>query len=152
MLTDDDKAYLEKLHELHAERFENRLCSVEREMVEYRKTALTSEQSEALVEEARKIFRAESLRINTWTRVSVAIVAALAVIGNGTANVIVDHTESKAMARYQFITDQKLAGYEARVAMNNRQLADDVKAAITDRNSHLEFIVKEALIVKAGNP
>lgn len=143
MLTVQDKEWLE---ELLNQRFENRISTLERELTEYRKTALTSEQSTELVEEARKIFRAESLRINTWTRLSVAIVAALAVVGNGTANVIVDHTESKAMARYQVITDQKLAGYESRVAMNNRQLAEDVKAAITDRNSHLE-----ALIVKAGN-
>lgn len=143
MLTAEDKEWLEQLL---TERFVNPLSTVERELSQYRKISLTDEQAAALVDEARKIFRTETLRLNTWTRISVAVVAALAVIGNGTSNVIVDHTESKAMARFEAITDQKLAGYEARIRLNNNELADEVRAIITDRNSHLE-----ALIVKAGN-
>lgn len=136
MLTTEDKEYLEAL--LSA-RFENRLSAVERELNHLRRNMLTGEK-------AQDIFRETTLRVNAWTRLSVAVVAALAVIGNGTSNVLVDHTESRAMAKYELVTDRKLAGYESRVAQQNQALALEVRSIIVERNSHLE-----ALIVKAGN-
>jgi hypothetical protein len=136
MLDQADKEWIENLLN---QRFSTPLATTQSELNHYRRHFLSAE-------DARKIFRADTLRVNAWTRLSVAIVAALAVIGNGTSNVLVDHTESRAMAKYEAVTDRKLASYESRVAQNNQQLALEVRAAIVERNSHLE-----ALIVKAGN-
>lgn len=136
MLTQEDKVWIE---DLLNQRFSTPLATTQQELNHYRRHLLS-------VEDARTIFRTDTLKVNSWTRVSVAVVAALAVISNGTSNVIVDHTESKAMARYEHTTDMKLAGFEARIAANNRQVTQDVRDIISERNSHLE-----ALIVKAGN-
>jgi hypothetical protein len=136
MFDKEDKEYLEALL---SERFENRLSALERESNHIRRNMLTGER-------AQSIFRDTTLRVNAWTRLSVAVIAALAVIGNGISNVLVDHTESRAMARYETVTDRKLAGYESRLQQINQQLALEMRAVIVERNSHLE-----ALIVKAGN-
>jgi Flp pilus assembly protein TadG len=150
MLTVEDKEYLAELHKLLAQRFEVRLSAIESELNQYRQVALTAEQSQKLVDEARTIFRSETIRINAWTRVSVAIVAALAVIGNGTSNVIVDHTETKAMAKYEHVTDSKLATVEARINTSNRQLLFDVKQVLAERQALSTRL--EGMIVKAGTP
>jgi hypothetical protein len=69
--------------------------------------------------------------------------AAIAVVGNGTFNVLADHTESKAMARYGTETDRKLASYEARVAQQNRDLISELRLAVAERDGPFE-----ALLVK----
>lgn len=134
MLTAQDKEWLEEL--LH-ERYDARLVNLEKEVNHYRKHLIT-------VEEARNIFRTETLRVNAWTRISVAIIAALAVIGNGTSNVLVDHSESKAMARYSIETDRKLVSYESRISQSNRELVSDIRSALAERDSHLETLIVRA--------
>jgi hypothetical protein len=118
---------------------EARMSALERESNQAHRNMITAEQ-------AQKIWRIDTLKINAYTRLTVAIVAALAVIGNGTSNVLVDHTESRAMARYEHITDEKLATYEGKIAERNHALAFD--AAQQTRN--LDALQIEALIVKAG--
>jgi hypothetical protein len=158
MLTTEDKEYLKELLELASksfeDRFENRLSAVERELNHVHDHMMTEDEARKLGEEARKIFRTDTLKVNAWTRIAVATIAALAVIGNGTSNVLVDHTESKAMAKYETETDRKLASYEARINQSNRELiqsnkelASEVRAALAERDVRVK-----ALIVKAGNP
>lgn len=136
MLDQEDKDWIESLLN---ERFENRLSTHERELNQNRRQMIT-------VEDARQIFRTDTMRTNMWTRIAVAVIAALAVIGNGTSNVLVDHTESKAMARYAIETDRKLDTFRSEIMQQHRELISDVRTAVSERNTHLE-----ALIVKAGN-
>lgn len=119
-----------------AQRFENRMSTLERELSELRRNPFGITETQA-----RDIFRSATLTVNTWTRIAVAVIAALTVIGNGTANVIVDHNESKASARYELITDRKLAVIESHNSDRDEAL---IQKAITERDARIEaLIVKE---------
>ena len=142
----DDQTFFEEFERYFAERFENRLSAIERQLMHQHKHLLTQDEGRKIFEDAAKVFRSDTLRVNSWTRIAVAVVAALAVIGNGISNVLVDHTESKAMARYEIVTDRKLADFESRINQGNRTLIYELRSAVAEHDGHLE-----ALIVKAGN-
>lgn len=112
MISPEAKDYLDAL----AQHLDLRLRALEREASELRRNSMTAD-------EARKVFRTESLRINTWTRISVAAIAAIAIVGNGLTMVLGNHYVAKAEVMCGNVTDNKIAKAELRNRERDLELA-----------------------------
>lgn len=128
MLSPDAKDYLDNL----AQGLGMRMGAVEREASELRRNSLSADA-------ARKLFRTEVLRINTGTRIAVAVIAALALIGNGLTMVVGNHYVAKAETMCANVTDRKIDHAELRNVERDKAIA---------REGAREFFELQGLLVK----
>ena len=95
---------------------DTRLGVVERESNHVHKNMLTAERAE-------KIFQTNTLRINSMTRISVAIIAGLSISANGLVNVITNHSREVLAAECAAITEKQIDKAELRNATRDHNLA-----------------------------
>jgi hypothetical protein len=117
------------------EAVEARVSLVERESRHVWANMLTTEQ-------AHNIFRSEVMRVNAWTRIAVAVVAALALIGNGLSMVIGNHYTLKAEACCAKVTDEKLGKFEEHQRELNKLLAREGAQSFWQELNLKGFIVQ----------
>lgn len=73
--------------------------------------------------DARAIFRTETARINMWTRVAVAVIGALALLGNGGSALIGEHYAAKAEQLAGRIARDEISKAELRNQSRDKELA-----------------------------
>jgi hypothetical protein len=73
--------------------------------------------------DARKIFRTETARLNMWTRVAVAAIAAIAMIGNSAGAIIGNQYTAKAESLCRKVTIEEISKAELRNQTRDRELA-----------------------------
>ena len=115
---------------------DTRLSAVERESNHVHKNMLTAERAE-------KIFQTNTLRINSMTRIAVAVIAGIAVAANGTVNVITNHNREVLAHECAEVTQKEIDKAELRNETRDRNLA--IEAA---REEHkLDVLQFEAMTV-----
>jgi len=114
MLEPDVKDYLDTFKKDVAVR----LGALEREASETRRNQLSEDDME-------RVFRQASGRMNYITRIAVAVIAALAVIGNGLTMVLGNHYTLKAEVCCASVTDRKIEKAELRNQERDRAIAAD---------------------------
>jgi hypothetical protein len=97
--------------------FDLRVSALERELNHTHKNMLSEDR-------AQKIFRAEVLKVNTHTRIAVALIAAIALIGNGTQHALASHDQATLKLRCEEGTDKAMQDQEVKRASRDQLLVD----------------------------
>jgi len=112
-MTPDDRNYLDSL----SQAFGARLDAVERELNHVRRNMLS-------VDEAQTIFRTEVLKVNAYTRLAVALIAGIALVGNGSQLALANHDAASLELRCKKSTTEAIDRFRELQEPRDRALVD----------------------------
>jgi L-asparaginase II len=113
------KDYLDRKFQLT----DARIDALQDELILVKRESRQVEKRVVDFDEARSIFRTETTRINMWTRVAVAAISALAILGNGGSALIGQHYAVKAEQLAMRIARDEIEHAELRNQTRDRELA-----------------------------
>jgi hypothetical protein len=114
--------------------FDTRVVLLERESSHVRRNMLSEDRAQA-------IFRTEVLKVNTRTRIAVAIIAAIALIGNGAQNAMANHDSMALQLRCEKGTSEALERDRSQTLAERHAIADEAaRRAVLLRDQQIDTL------------
>ena len=117
---------------------EARMTALEREANQTHRNMLTGDK-------AQEIFRTTTLKVNSMTRLAVAIIAAVAVGANGTVNVITNHNREVLARQCGDETQKRIEAFEVRFYERSKDRDRElIRETIEQRDRQIDDIIAKA--------